>query len=204
MEIIGCLFLKHNKKVDMKAKEINGNIKTFRRLPNVWEDESGLHLNFRKVADPTEFGFYDVVTPQYDKISERLSAMFFDGDKFTYDVVAIDLEGTHDILDEDGNVIETKPNYDIAELKASKIQAIKQEAGKLLSPTDWYVTRLAERAVEIPQEIADERLNIVTKSDTFETELTALTTVEEVLRYTHAFYPAPPMELEAEVEPVTE
>ena len=73
--------------------------------------------------------------------------MFFDGDKFTYDVVAIDLEGTHDVLDEDGNVIETKPNYDIAELKASKIQAIKTEAGKLLSPTDWYVTRLAERAV---------------------------------------------------------
>ena len=53
----------------MKAIEINGNIKTFRRLPNVWEDENGLHLNFRKVADPTEFGFYDVVTPQYDKSS---------------------------------------------------------------------------------------------------------------------------------------
>jgi hypothetical protein len=188
----------------MKAIEINGNIKTFRRLPNVWEDENGLHLNFRNVADPTEFGFYDVVTPQYDKISERLSAMYFDGNKFTYEVKDIDLEGTHDVLDEDGNVIETKPNYDIAELKQGKIQAIKQEAGKLLSPTDWYVTRLAERAVEIPQEIADERLDIVTKSDTFETELTALTTVEQVLRYTHAFYPAPPMELEAEVEPITE
>ena len=186
----------------MKAIEINGNIKTFRRLPNVWEDENGLHLNFRKVADPTEFGFYDVVTPQYDKISQRLSAMFFDGDKFTYEVKDIDLEGTHDVLDEDGNVIETKPNYDIDELKQGKIQAIKTEAGKLLSPTDWYVTRLAERAVEIPTEIADERLDIVTKSDTFETEINALTTVEEVLRYTHAFYPQP--SLEEEVEPVTE
>ena len=185
----------------MKAIKINGNIKTFRRLPNVWEDENGLHLNFRKVADPTEFGFYDVVTPQYDKISERLSAMYFDGDKFTYDIVAIDLEGTYDILDEDGNVIETKPNYDIAELKQVKIQAIKTEAGKLLSPTDWYVTRLAERAVEIPTEIADERLDIVTKSDTFETEINALTTVEEVLRYTHAFYPAPALD---EVEPISE
>ena len=188
----------------MKAIEINGNIKTFRRLPNVWEDENGLHLNFRKVADPTEFGFYDVVTPQYDKISQRLSAMYFDGDKFTYDVNDIDLEGAYDVLDEDGNVIETKPNYDIVELKQGKIQAIKQEAGRLLSHTDWYVTRLAERAVDIPQEIADERLDIVTKSDTFETEINALTTVEEVLRYTHAFYPAPPMELVEEVEPVTE
>ena len=185
----------------MKAIEINGNIKTFRRLPNVWEDESGLHLGFRKVSDPTEFGFYDVVTPQYDKISERLSAMYFDGDKFTYDVVAVDLEGTHDILDEEGVVIETKPNYDIAELKASKISAIKTEAGKLLSPTDWYVTRLAERAIEIPTEVADERLDIVTKSDLFEEELNALTTVEEVLRYTHAYYPQPSLD---EVEPLTE
>lgn len=187
----------------MKAIEINGNIKTFRRLPNVWEDENGLHLNFRKVADPTEFGFYDVVTPQYDKISQRLSAMFFDGEVFTYDIVAVDLEGSHDVLDEDGNVIETKPNYDIDELKQGKIQSIKIEAGKLLSPTDWYVTRLAERAVEIPTEIADERLDIVTKSDTFETEINALTTVEEVLRYTHAFYPQPTLE-EEEVEPLTE
>ena len=185
----------------MKAIEINGNIKTFRRLPNVWEDESGLHLGFRKVSDPTEFGFYDVVTPQYDKISERLSAMYFDGDKFTYDVVAVDLEGTYDVLDEEGVVIETKPNYDIAELKASKISAIKTEAGKLLSPTDWYVTRLAERAVEIPLETAEERLDIVTKSDLFEEELNALTTVEEVLRYTHAYYPQPSLD---EVEPLTE
>jgi hypothetical protein len=187
----------------MKARlDSNGNIKTYRRLPSTWDDGVNLHLNFRKVADPTEFGFYDVVTPQYDKISERLSAMYFDGDKFTYDIVAIDLEGTYDILDEDGNVIETKPNYDIAELKQGKIQAIKTEAGKLLSPTDWYVTRLAERAVEIPTDIADERLDIVTKSDTFETEINALTTVEEVLRYTHAFYPAPA--LDEEVEPITE
>ena len=187
----------------MKAIEINGNIKTFRRLPNTWEDANGLHLNFRKIADPKKFGFYDVVTPQYDKVSERLSAMFFDKKKkvFTYDVVAIDLEGTHDILDEDGNVIETKPNYDIAELKQGKIQAIKTEAGKLLSPTDWYVTRLAERAIEIPTDIAEERLDIVTKSDLFEKEINALTTVEDVLRYSHAYYPQPSLD---EVEPLTE
>jgi len=188
----------------MKAIEINGNIKTFRRLPNVWEDANGLHTNFKKVADPTQYGFYDVVTPQYDKISERLSAMYFDGDKFTYDIVAVDLEGTYDILDEDGEVIETKPNHDIAELKEAIVGRIKQEAGKRLAKTDWYVTRLAERSTAIPVEVAEERLDIINKSDLFETEINALTTVEEVLRYTHAFYPAPPMELEAEVEPITE
>jgi hypothetical protein len=191
----------------MKARLENGNVKTYNRLPKEITIDGTTIINFNKKSDleAQDFGFYDVVMPQYDKISQRLSAMFFDGDKFTYNVVDIDLEGTHDVLDEYGVVIETKPNYDIAELKQGKIQTIKQEAKKLLDPTDWYVWRLAERAVAIPQEISDKRLDIITKSDTFETEINALTTVEEVLRYTHAFYPAPPLEeLGSEVEPVTE
>lgn len=181
----------------MKARlDSNGNIKTYRRLPSTWDDGVNLYLNFRKIADPREFGFYDVVTPQYDKISERLSAMFFDKKKkvFTYKIVKIDLEGTHDILDEDGEVIETKPNHDIAELKAAIIGRIKQEAGKHLSKTDWYVTRLAERSVNIPLDIDTERLDIITKSDTFEAEVDALETVEEVMRYTFDYYPQPILE----------
>ena len=180
----------------MKAKEINGNIKTYRRLPKDYVVDGTTIVNFNKLTDAEaqKYGFYNVVTPQYDKISQRLSAMYFDGDKFTYNVVDIDLEGSHDILDEEGNVIETKPNYDIAELKQSKIQAIKQEAKKLLTPTDWYVWRLAERAIAIPQEIADERLNIINKSNIFEEEINALNTVEDVMRYSHVFYPQPTLE----------
>jgi len=180
----------------MKAIEINGNIKTFRRLPNVWENENGVYTNFRKIPDPKQFGFYDVVTPVYDKISQRLSAMFFDAENevFTYNVKDIDLEGSHDVLDEEGNVIETKPNYDIVELKNSKIQAIKEEAKKLLYDTDWYVWRLAERAIEIPQEIKDKRADIIAKSNVFEDEINVLTTVEDVMRYSHAFYPQPTLE----------
>ena len=189
MVITGYQYLKN--KHNMKAIEINGNIKTFRRLPNVWENENGVYTNFRKIPDPKQFGFYDVVTPVYDKISQRLSAMFFDAENevFTYTVKDIDLEGSHDVLDEEGNVVETKPNYDITELKLSKIQVVKDEAKKLLTPTDWYVWRLAERAIAIPQEIADERLDIINKSNIFEEEINALNTVEDVMRYSHVFYP---------------
>jgi hypothetical protein len=184
----------------MKAIEINGNIKTFRKLPNVWEDANGLHTNFKKAADPTQYGFYDVVTPQYDSISERLSAMYFDGDKFTYDVVAVDLEGTYDVLDEEGVVIETKPNYDVAELKEAIVGRIKQEVGKHLTKTDWYVTRLAERSTAIPADVAEERLDIINKSDAFEAEVASLVTVEEVMRYTFDYYPQPTLQ----DEPITE
>ena len=175
----------------MKAIEINGNIKTYRRLPSTWEDDKGLHLNFTKVANPKAFGFYDVVTPSYDSQTQRLSAMFFDAAKeiFTHTVEDIDFNAVTEIKDEEGNVIETKPVYDIEALKKSKIQAVNTEAGKLLQATDWYVTRLAERAVEIPQDVSKDRLDIVTKSNTFEAEITVLTSYVEVLKYTHTFFP---------------
>jgi len=175
----------------MKAIEINGNIKTYRRLPSTWEDDKGLHLNFTKVADPKAFGFYDVVTPSYDSQTQRLSAMFFDAAKeiFTHTVEDIDFNAVTEIKDENDVVIETKPVYDIEALKKSKIQAIKTETGKLLQPTDWYVTRLAERAVEIPQDVSNDRLDIITKSNTFEAEINALTSYVEVLKYTHTFFP---------------
>jgi hypothetical protein len=61
----------------------------------------------------------------------------------------------------------------------------------LLKPTDWYVTRLAERAIVIPDSIKTERADVITKSDSFELEVAALATVEEVLRYTFNFNPQP-------------
>jgi hypothetical protein len=175
----------------MKAIQLNGNIKTFRRLPSTWEDEKGLHLNFTKVADPKAFGFYDVVTPSYDSQTQRLSAMLFDAAKeiYTHTVEDIDFAAVTEIKDEEGNVIETKPVYDTEALKQSKIQAIKLEARKILSSTDWYVWRLTERAIEIPEDVSNDRLDILTKSNTFEDEIIALTSYVEVLKYTHTFFP---------------
>ena len=165
----------------MKAVYINGSIKTFRHLPSTWEDEKGLHLNFTKIANPKAFGFYDVVTPSHDSQTQRLSAMLFDAAKEIF---------THTVGDIDFNeVIDGNPVYDIEALKKSKIQSIKAEAGGLLQSTDWYIIRLAERSVEIPQDVSKDRLDIVNKSNTFEAEITALTSYVEVLKYTHTFFP---------------
>jgi len=163
----------------MKAVYINGSIKTFKHLPSTWEDEKGLHLNFTKIANPKAFGFYDVVIPPYDSQTQLLSAMFFDAAKEIF---------THTVEDIDFNeVVDGNPVYGIEALKKSKIQAIKAEAGGLLQSTDWYVTRLAERAVEIPQDVSKDRLDIVTKSNTFEAEITSLTSYIDVLKYNHVF-----------------
>jgi hypothetical protein len=191
----------------MKAKDFNGTIKTYRRLPSVWRDDNGLHLNFRK-ANHASFGFYDVVKPSYDSISQRLGAIEWDADNsiFTYPVVDIDFASTHDVstpivddnneavLDSDGNptyTVTTENNYDIDELKSDKKKAVNGEAGVLLKPTDWYVIRKSERNIDIPSDVVTERADIITKANGFVTDIDALTTVESVLRFTFDYYPQP-------------
>ena len=190
----------------MKAKDFNGTIRTYRRLPNVWEDDNGVHLNFRK-ANHASFGFYDVVKPSYDSISQRLGSIEFDieNEVFTYPVVDIDFASTYDvhtpIVDEDGEAVldsDGEPTYDVTtentykidELKSGKKKEVNEEAGRLLKPTDWYVIRKSERDIEIPTDIATERADIITKANGFVDAIDALETVESVLRYTFAYYPS--------------
>ena len=176
----------------MYGKIIDGNITTYRRLPVQFEDENGLHLNFRNVADPTAYGFYKVVTPSYDSISQRLGAIEFDSDNdvFTYSVSDIDYTTTYEVRDEEGELTgETLPNYDIDAKKLDLIKSVKEEANRLLSPTDWYILRKAERDVDVPSDVATERGSIITKAAGFETEINALTTYESLLRYSIVFFP---------------
>ena len=176
----------------MKAKDFNGQISTWRKLPNVWEDENGLHLNFRK-ADHKSFGFYDVVTPSYDSISQRLGSIEFDAENevFTYPVIDIDFDATYEVMGEDMEPTgETLPVYDIDKLKSDKKIAVNTKAGELLKPTDWYVIRFTERQVAVPDSVATEREDIVTKANGFTDAIDALETVESVLRYSFEFYPS--------------
>jgi hypothetical protein len=185
----GCQYQKHN---NMYGKIIDGNITTYRRLPVQFEDENGLHLNFRNVADPSAYGFYSVVTPSYDSISQRLGAIEFDSDNdvFTYSVSDIDYTTTYEVRDEEGEPTgETLPNYDIDAKKLDLIKSVKEEANRLLSPTDWYILRKAERDVDVPSKVIAERGSIITKAAEFETAINALTTYESLLRYSIVFFP---------------
>jgi len=151
----------------MKAIEINGKIKTFNRLPKTWDDGVNLHLDFTKVENPQDFGFFDVVMPSYDSVTQQISNLHFDKKKkaFVYDVT------------------DKEFGQDLDTYKANKIQEVKKKAGDLLKATDWTVVRLAERAIDIPQDIKDERQDILDKADAAELEIAALETIGEVLKY---------------------
>jgi len=151
----------------MKAIEINGNIKTYNRLPKTWKDDNGVHLNFDKVENPQDYGFFDVVMPTYDSVTQQISNLHFDGrkKKFVYDVTDKVFSQT------------------LEEAKDTKKSEVKTMAYKLLQPTDWYGIRLAINGIALPQDITDERNEIIRKSDIAEVEIDNLTTIAEVLKY---------------------
>ena len=174
----------------MIAIERSGTIQTFTRLPNEWNDDKGYHINFRKITNKEDYGFYDVVIPEYDKIAQQLSQIFWDADNkvFTYTVSNIDFDATYPVLDEEGKETgETKPAYDKDKLKADIISSVKRDANNLLSPTDWYSSRKSELGTAIPDSILADRKKIRDKVDAIESEVAALTTVESILKYTYSF-----------------
>jgi hypothetical protein len=174
----------------MIAIERSGTIQTFTRLPNEWNDDKGYHINFRKITNKEDYGFYDVVIPEYDKIAQQLSQIFWDADNkvFTYTVSNIDFDATYPVLDEEGEETgETKSVYDKDKLKADIISNVKRDANNLLSPTDWYSSRKSELGTAIPDSILADRKKIRDKVDAIESEVAALTTVESILKYTYSF-----------------
>jgi len=174
----------------MIAIERSGTIQTFTRLPNEWNDDKGYHINFRKITNKEDYGFYDVVTPEYDKVTQQLSQIFWDADNkvFTYTTSNIDFDATYPELDEEGKETgKTISVYNKDKLKADIIVTVKSDANILLSPTDWYSSRKSELGTAIPDSVLADRKKIRDKVDTIEAEVAALTTVESILKYTYNF-----------------
>jgi len=144
----------------MKGILVNGNIKTFSKIPSVWTDENGTHFNIKE-----GFGFLDVVTPIYDSRVEELSAIKLVGNVYTYNVI-------------DRFIAQT-----LAELKTQKISNLKSIIGGQLQKTDWFVIRQMDSGEVAPQEVIDSRAELRTQSNTIGAEIKALTTKKAVLTY---------------------
>ena len=86
----------------------------------------------------------------------------------------------------EGGMVDTSEKLVTRGLKYTMINQVKTTAGSLLSQTDWYVTRKAERDVAIPEDVATKRAAIVAESDRLETAIAATTTVEELIAVMNA------------------
>ena len=150
----------------MKAIEINGKIKVYNSLPNSWKGVMG---NFSKLSDEEikSYGFYDVVTPDYNSRTQELSNIFWDenNEVFTYTVNNIEFSQT------------------VEELKEMQINDLKKRLNLKLEETDWYILRKAERNIDIPSEITTERNNLFAELETKENEINALTNKADIITY---------------------
>ena len=150
----------------MKAIEINGEIKVYNSLPNSWKGVMG---NFSKLSDEEikSYGFYGVVSPDYNSRTQELSNIFWDenNEVFTYTVNDIEFSQT------------------VEELKEMQINDLKKRLNLKLEETDWYILRKAERNIDIPSEITTERNNLFAELETKENEINALTNKADIITY---------------------
>ena len=148
----------------MKAINLDGQIKTFSKIPNVWKDGNGTHIN---ITDGEAYGFYDVVVPDFSGSHQQLGDIYFDSenDVFTYPTVNTTIEKT------------------VEELKVAKIEQLKEIYNMKLSTTDWYVTRKSEKNINIPGEISTERDYLRTECTNHEASINSLTEKISIIEY---------------------
>jgi len=172
---------------NMKGIETNGKISILKNLPNTLNTPDGLMLNFNKLPkkELEALGYYDFIKPSIDNQTQSLGNVYFDKKKkvFTREIIDFDFNTVN--TDEDG--VET-PAYDLAAKKVQIIATLKGMCGSMLSGTDWQVTRLAERGIEIDTEVASKRQSILDKCDSKELEVKALTSYVDALKYNTSFY----------------
>ena len=86
------------------------------------------------------------------------------------------------VVDEDGNaVIDPTTGVQMIQLglKSQWIAQTKSTANGLLTASDWYVVRNAEKSVAIPADITTYRDAVRTASGTIETAINACTTLDD-------------------------
>jgi len=117
-----------------------------------WSDADKTAAGLTWEADPATYDnrfYWDANTP-----------------KALDDVNEVDTDG-NPVLDEDGNQVVTKG------LKSQWKAIIKDQAGGLLQPTDWYVVRNAETTVAIPDSVAYYRAAVRNASNDIEAAIDA-------------------------------
>ena len=150
----------------MKAIDINGQINTYDKLPSSWGNILG-GFNLLSDEELKQYGFYDVVIPEYDSRIEVVGGLYFDSASETF---------TKDVSDK--TWIQT-----LAELKERQINNFNHSTGSKLQQTDWYIIRNQETGDAIPSGITSARQALRDQANTVENEINALTTKKAVMSY---------------------
>ena len=148
----------------MKAILVNGEIEVVNKLPKNKTIDGTTIVGFNRLSDAElqEYGYYDLVKPEYDSRIEELANLHLDGDVYTYDVI-------------DKTFADS-----LSKMKSDKIDYLKLSVSRILSETDWYVIREADSGEVIPQDVKDKRAALRQLSNDTEAQINALSTKKAV------------------------
>lgn len=94
-------------------------------------------------------------------------------------------EKTYEHYEEDGRMLvrETITDRRMINkgLKTNCVAEIKQTTNNILSKTDWYIYRKAERNIDVPENVVTHRAAIITESNRLETAILAVDNVEGLI-----------------------
>lgn len=161
----------------MKARIEAGKIIKYNILPETLNANGKHYLNFRSAShsEIESAGFYDIIVPAYDPITQTIHNLHFD-DNFNIGDGIIQSVFIYDVKLK--TISET-----VSQLKTQRIDQLKKLAYDKLQPTDWMAIRKAEKGIEIPSETQTERDNIRATVITKESEINSLTTKESILKF---------------------
>jgi len=150
----------------MKAKDYNGTIKVYNRVPKSYGSIIG-GFDLLSGSDLEGHGFYDVVTPTFDSRIKVLGSIYFDSDssQFTYTV---------------NNKTWTET---LSELKTGRIEEAKRLARQELAINDWIIVRDQELGNTTDSAILTSRAAIRTACANHEAAINAKTTKPQVMSY---------------------
>ena len=166
----------------MKARLENGKVVKYNTIPKTLKTLDGKTILKANTLDDEalkQLGFYPVVVPSYNNVTQSINNLHFDS---SYEHPAFDADTeiaqevfVYDVIDKDLG--------DIDDIKSSKIAELKANANNEFSKTDWVVVRNAEKGTAIPSEISTRRDAIRSAVDTKETAINALTDKEAVITF---------------------
>jgi len=77
---------------------------------------------------------------------------------------------------------------DVDTLKKNMVSKVKEQVSSRLSGTDWMIIRATEGGTAVPSDVTTYRTAIRTEGNTKETEINALTTIDDIIAYENASY----------------
>lgn len=153
----------------MKARIENGQIKVYNSLPQIYKGVTGLYPGgFHLQSDTVHRleGFYDVVTPVFDPVTQTLGDIYWDDQTqtFTY-------------------IVDTVVLPTLAEAKSEKIAELKSAVKGLYQSIQWYVEMKRADGEAVPQAVIDKIRLIKTRYEQAKAQINALTTTPDVIRW---------------------